>query len=198
MPAPDPQVRARCARPYAGPGRRDRRADDLRPGRHRAGPATCSTSSTRRPRPAVAPSPRPTAGASRCCCRSRPGCPSTCSPAWQELRARPLAEQLRSSATPSCARPYVDAAIHADYARWKGVGAQARPPDFEGIRVYQHGLPPNPSVADVARRRGVHPAEAMIDLCVESGWRPAVHPTQPLPPGRRRCSCGRCATPARS
>jgi N-acyl-D-aspartate/D-glutamate deacylase len=49
------------------------------------------------------------------------------------------------------------------------VGAQARPPDFEGIRVYRQGLPPNPSVADVARERGVHPAEAMIDLCVETG-----------------------------
>jgi N-acyl-D-aspartate/D-glutamate deacylase len=48
------------------------------------------------------------------------------------------------------------------------VGAQARPPDFEGIRVYQQGLPPNPSVADIGRRRGLHPAEAMIDLCVES------------------------------
>ena len=49
------------------------------------------------------------------------------------------------------------------YARADGVGAQARPPDFEGIRVYEHGLPPNPSVADVARERGVHPVEAMID-----------------------------------
>ncbi len=59
--------------------------------------------------------------------------------------------------------------MHADYAAYTGVGAQARPPDFEGIRVYEHGLPPNPSVADVGRERGVHPAEAMIDLCVASG-----------------------------
>jgi N-acyl-D-aspartate/D-glutamate deacylase len=63
----------------------------------------------------------------------------------------------------------VDSAVNADYAAYTGVGAQARPPDFEGIRVYRHGLPPNPSVADVARERGVHPAEAMIDLCVSSG-----------------------------
>src|SRR3712207_7378940 len=48
-----------------------------------------------------------------------------------------------------------------NYAAFTGVGAQARPPDFEGIRVYEQGLPPNPSVADVARQRGVHPAEAM-------------------------------------
>jgi N-acyl-D-amino-acid deacylase len=87
---------------------------------------------------------------------------------WHELRARPVAEQLRILADPQSRGPYVDAAVHADYRRWTGVGAQARPPDFEGIRVYRQGLPPNPSVADVARERGVPAAEAMIDLCVES------------------------------
>ena len=50
------------------------------------------------------------------------------------------------------------------------MGAQARPPDFEGIRVYQHGLPAQPvGGRRRPRSRGVHPAEAMIDLCVESG-----------------------------
>jgi N-acyl-D-amino-acid deacylase len=88
---------------------------------------------------------------------------------WGELRGRPLEEQLAVLGDPEGRRPYVDAAVNADYSGWKGVGAQARPPDFEGIRVYRNGLPPNPSVADVARERGVHPAEAMIDLCVESG-----------------------------
>ena len=36
--------------------------------------------------------------------------------------------------------------------------------------MYRHGLPPNPSVADVARERGVHPVEAMIDLAVETDF----------------------------
>ncbi len=90
-------------------------------------------------------------------------------PAWSDLRVLPLAEQLRILGDPVLRVPYVDAAVHADYAAYTGVGAQARPPDFEGIRVYEHGLPPNPSVADVARDRGVHPAEAMVDLCLESG-----------------------------
>jgi N-acyl-D-aspartate/D-glutamate deacylase len=88
---------------------------------------------------------------------------------WQGLRSRPVAEQLTVLGDPGARAPFVDAAVHADYSGWKGVGAQARPPDFEGIRVYRQGLPPNPSVADVARERGVHPAEAMIDLCVETG-----------------------------
>jgi N-acyl-D-amino-acid deacylase len=90
-------------------------------------------------------------------------------PEWAELRLRPLDEQLAILGDDERRRPYVDAATRGRYAEWHGVGAQARPPDFEGIRVYEHGLPPNPSVADVARERGVHPAEAMIDLCVASG-----------------------------
>ena len=90
-------------------------------------------------------------------------------PEWSPLRELPVAEQLRILGDPELGRPFVEAAVHADYATYTGVGAQARPPDFEGIRVYEHGLPPNPSVADVARDRGVHPAEAMIDLCVGSG-----------------------------
>jgi N-acyl-D-aspartate/D-glutamate deacylase len=89
--------------------------------------------------------------------------------AWAGLRAQPVAEQLRVLRDPHLRRPFVEAAVSADYGHWTGLGAAARPPDFEGIRVYRQGLPPNPSVADVARQRGVHPAEAMIDLCVESG-----------------------------
>ncbi|MCU1380419.1 MAG: hypothetical protein JWN29_3402 [Acidimicrobiales bacterium] len=89
-------------------------------------------------------------------------------PAWGELRSKPVEEQLAILRNPDTRQHFVDAAINADYGQWTGVGAQARPPDFEGIRVYVNGLPPNPSVADVARQRGIHPAEVMIDLCVES------------------------------
>jgi N-acyl-D-amino-acid deacylase len=89
-------------------------------------------------------------------------------PEWAELRTLDTDEQLRILADPERRRPYVEAAVGADSTGWRGVGAQARPPDFEGIRVYLHGLPPNPSVADIGRQRGVHPAEAMIDLCVGS------------------------------
>jgi N-acyl-D-aspartate/D-glutamate deacylase len=88
---------------------------------------------------------------------------------WGDLRALPVEEQVRILGDPDTRTPFVDAAVGAEYGRWTGVGAQARPPDFEGIKVYERGLPPHRSVADVARHRGVHPAEAMIDLCVESG-----------------------------
>jgi N-acyl-D-amino-acid deacylase len=88
---------------------------------------------------------------------------------WHDLRALPVAEQVRILGDAERRKPFVEAAVQGDYGRWTGVGAQARPPDFEGIKVYEHGLPPNPSVADVARQRDVHPAQAMIDLCIESG-----------------------------
>jgi N-acyl-D-amino-acid deacylase len=91
-------------------------------------------------------------------------------PAWHDFRALPEGEQLRILRDPDRRQPLVDAAVNANYGEWTGVGAQARPPDFEGIKVYRQGLPPNPSVADIARERGVHPAEAMIDLAVESDF----------------------------
>ena len=90
-------------------------------------------------------------------------------PEWAELRGTSVDEQLSVLSDTDRRGPFVDAAVHADYGAYTGVGAQARPPDFDGIRVYLRGLPPNPTVAEVALERGVHPAEAMIDLCVESG-----------------------------
>ena len=89
-------------------------------------------------------------------------------PAWSELRSRSLEDQLRTLSDTQLRRPFVEAAVAADYGRYTGVGAQARPPDFDGIRVYRNGLPPNPSVAEIASRRRIHPAEAMIELCVAS------------------------------
>jgi N-acyl-D-aspartate/D-glutamate deacylase len=89
-------------------------------------------------------------------------------PAWGDLRKLSVNQQVRILGDQQLRKPYVDAAVQARYEEWTGVGAQARPPDFDGIKVYEHGLPPNPSVRDVARQRAVHPAEAMIDLCVET------------------------------
>ena len=73
-------------------------------------------------------------------------------PEWATFRARPEAEQLRILRDDPAERErLIDAARNADYSGWSGVGAQAAPPDFEGIRVYEQGLPPNPTVVDLAR-----------------------------------------------
>lgn len=71
--------------------------------------------------------------------------------------------------------------MEGDYTPWRGVGAMPRAPDYDGMRVYERGLPPNPTVAEVARARGVSPAAAMIDLALESDFevlfiQPSLYP----------------------
>jgi N-acyl-D-amino-acid deacylase len=91
-------------------------------------------------------------------------------PAWHDFRALPEAEQLDRLRDPTMRQYLIDSAKDADYSGWAGVGAQARPPDFDGIRLYEHGLPPNPTVAERARERGVHPVELMVDLALETNY----------------------------
>ncbi len=88
-------------------------------------------------------------------------------PEWRELRACPLGEQQRRLRDPEVRRRLENAAEHGDYT-WGTTGAMPRRPDYEGLRVYRNGLPPNPSVADIARDRGVRPITALIDLALET------------------------------
>jgi N-acyl-D-aspartate/D-glutamate deacylase len=89
-------------------------------------------------------------------------------PEWRSVRGSSFDEQKRAYADPAVRKELIASAMSGDYGAWRGIGAMPRRPDFDGIRVYEHGLPPNPTVADVARRRGVSPAEAMIDLALET------------------------------
>jgi N-acyl-D-aspartate/D-glutamate deacylase len=105
-------------------------------------------------------------------------------PEWDTFRLQPLAEQLVALRDPSVRQRLIAAASSGDYGAWRGIGAQPRPPDFDGICVYENGLPPNPTVNQVARQRGVHPVEAMIDLAVETDLRqlfiqPSLYPQDP-------------------
>ncbi|MEZ4289793.1 MAG: amidohydrolase family protein [Myxococcota bacterium] len=100
---------------------------------------------------------------------------------WRELRAEPIAAQKKRLADPAYAERLAAIAMEGDYGAWRGIGAMPRKPDFDGIRVYAKGLPPNPTVAEVARARGVSPARAMIDLAVEQDFetlfiQPSLYP----------------------
>ncbi len=104
-------------------------------------------------------------------------------PEWADLRSRPHAEQLARLRDPDIADRLAAAAMTGDYT-WRGIGAMPRKPDYDGIRVYERGLPPNPTVAEVAARRGVSPPRAMIDLAAETGLRqlfiqPSLYPQDP-------------------
>src|SRR4051794_7437153 len=105
-------------------------------------------------------------------------------PEWHDVRALPDDEQMRALRDPSVRERLVRAGMEGDYSRWRGIGAMPRQPDFDGIRVYLHGLPPNPTVAEVAAQRGVSPVEAMIDLALETDLgqlfiQPSLYPQDP-------------------
>jgi N-acyl-D-aspartate/D-glutamate deacylase len=83
-------------------------------------------------------------------------------PSWQSLRTLPVSEQRRVLADPAARERYAKAAMEGDFRAWRG-------------------LPPNPTVREVAARRGVSPARAMIDLAVESDFevlfmQPSLYP----------------------
>jgi N-acyl-D-aspartate/D-glutamate deacylase len=86
-------------------------------------------------------------------------------PVWKELRALPLAEQRQRLRDPDLKRRLVEAT--SERPDRKALGTEARPMEYERYLVFDTVTGPHKSVADVARERGCHPAEAMIDLALE-------------------------------
>src|SRR6185437_4539684 len=84
---------------------------------------------------------------------------------WAEVRALPPDEARAALRDPEVRQRLVWAAHHGPYAR--AIGAEARRPDFDRMRVLDQPTPPNPTVAEAAAARGVDPVEAMIDLALE-------------------------------
>jgi N-acyl-D-aspartate/D-glutamate deacylase len=102
-------------------------------------------------------------------------------PEWATFRAQPIEAQKTALADEALRERLAQSAMAGDYGAWRGIGAMPRAPDYDGIRVYEHGLPPNPTVREVAAARGVSPARAMIDLAVESDFevlfiQPSLYP----------------------
>jgi N-acyl-D-amino-acid deacylase len=102
-------------------------------------------------------------------------------PEWIPLRARPIEEQKLALRDPETRARLAHAAMEGDYDRWRGIGAMPRKPDWDGLRLFDRGLPPWPTMRDIATRRGVTPAEAMIELAIESDFeclfiQPSLYP----------------------
>jgi N-acyl-D-aspartate/D-glutamate deacylase len=87
-------------------------------------------------------------------------------PEWREVRTLPEEELKRALRDPDVVKRLVWSAHHGRYGR--AIGAEARQPDFGRMRVLDRPVPPNPTVADAARARGVDPVELIIQLGVES------------------------------
>jgi len=90
-------------------------------------------------------------------------------PEWKEVRSKPLDEQRRLLRDPEVRKRLVQAAHHGNYG--KPIGAEARKPDYDLMRVLEGPLPPYRSVNEVARERGMDPVELIIDLSVESNFK---------------------------
>jgi N-acyl-D-aspartate/D-glutamate deacylase len=86
-------------------------------------------------------------------------------PVWKEIRALPLEEQKAKLRDPVLRQKLVETSGMHDGR--KAVGTEARPADYDWLFVFDTVEGPHRSVAEVARERGQHPAETMIELALE-------------------------------
>jgi N-acyl-D-amino-acid deacylase len=85
-------------------------------------------------------------------------------PVWKEVRALPLAEQRRQLRDPEMRRRLIAASGERDGRR--PLGTEAKLADYDRLLVFDTVEGPHRTVAEVARERGQHPAETMIDLAL--------------------------------
>ena len=100
------------------------------------------------------------------CRRSAAACRSTRSPNGRRSARCRSTNSASALADPAVRERLVRSAHDGPYGR--AIGAEARKPDFERMRVFDSPLPPNPTVADAARARGVDPVELILDLALET------------------------------
>jgi N-acyl-D-aspartate/D-glutamate deacylase len=85
-------------------------------------------------------------------------------PVWKDIRALPLAEQRRQLRDPEMRRRLIAASGESDGRR--PLGTEAKLADYDRLLVFDTVEGPHRTVAEVARERGQHPAETMIDLAL--------------------------------
>jgi N-acyl-D-amino-acid deacylase len=85
-------------------------------------------------------------------------------PVWKELRALSLPEQRGKLRDPDVRRRLLEASGARSDRR--ALGTEARDADYDSILVFDTVEGPHRTVAEVARERGQHPAETMIDLAL--------------------------------
>lgn len=94
-------------------------------------------------------------------------------PAWKAVRALPLGEQKQRLADPALRRELVaaEATMKPRDNKLQGGGAattDARKPDYANLYALKGVDWDDPSVEQLARSRGCHPVEAMLDLALSN------------------------------
>lgn len=102
-------------------------------------------------------------------------------PAWKPIRALPLDEQKRRLRDPEVRRALVaaEAAMKPRDNTFQGGGAATtdpRKPDYANLYALKGVDWDDPTVAEVAKARGQHPVEAMIDLSLADDNQVYVQP----------------------
>ena len=86
---------------------------------------------------------------------------------WSDIRALPLAEQKTKLADPAIKAKLVEIA-NREYTGPRVVGAEPRPPEWEFVYPMDDMQYDKPSMAQLAKEKGVDPVELMIDMAVAS------------------------------
>jgi N-acyl-D-aspartate/D-glutamate deacylase len=89
-------------------------------------------------------------------------------PSWREVRRRPLDAQRAALVDPSTRAKLVDEALHGPYRT--AIGAEARAPSYDILRVLDSPDGPWRTVAEVAAERGTTPVDVMIDLSLAADF----------------------------
>ena len=85
---------------------------------------------------------------------------------WSDFRQLPLAEQAAKMRNPEIKAKLIEIASR-EYTGPRIVGAEARPPEWNYIYPMDDMVYDKPSMAELARAKGVHPVELMIDMALE-------------------------------
>lgn len=86
---------------------------------------------------------------------------------WSDIRALPLAEQQARLGDPELKRKLVEIA-NREYTGPRVVGAEPRPPEWDYVYPLTDMRYDAPSMAQIARERGVDPVQLMIDMALEN------------------------------
>jgi len=85
---------------------------------------------------------------------------------WSDIRAQPLEEQKVRLGDPATKAKLVEIA-NREYTGPRIVGAEIRPPDWDYVFPMDDMSYDKPSMAQIAKEKGVDPVELMIDMALE-------------------------------
>ena len=85
---------------------------------------------------------------------------------WSEFRQLPLTEQAAKMRNPEIKAKLIEIGSR-EYTGPRVVGAEARPPEWDYIYPMDDMVYDKPSMAELARAKGVHPVELMIDMALQ-------------------------------